>query len=182
MAQPIKAPDLEAILREFQRPVRFAGWAEVPCAAAGDYAAGDVLSASATANAGRATYVPKLARDRGGVATIVGIRATCTEDAVLTSLRLHFFKRAPLVAEVEMDDNAAFDLVTAAGRDKWVGSILLNAFADRGTSGSTSDNADLREPFACSEEDDGLWMVVTTEVAEANESANMVLHFDFYCL
>ena len=182
MALPVSAPTVEDLLSELLRPVRLAASVIVQCAAAGDYAALDVMSATATADLGRATRVPSLSRTRGGVATIVGIRALCSEDAVANSLRLHFFKQAPLVAEVEMDDNIAFSIVTAPGADKWVGSILLNAFADRGTLAATSDNPDLREMMACAEGDDGLYMVVTTETAEVNESANMTIRLDFYAL
>ena len=164
------------------RGLRYACSVSVICAAASDYAAGDVLSANATANAGRATYFPNLAHEPGGVATIVSITATCSEDAVLTSLRLHFLRQAPAVADVEMDDNAPFDLVTANGRLNWAGSILLNALADRGTLASTSDTEGINKPMYCGPNDTGLYIVITTEVAEANESANMELSLDVYTL
>ena len=73
MALPIEAPTVEDLLRELLRPVRLAATVTVRCAAAGDYAALDVMAASATDTAGQATRVPSLARENGGVATIVGI-------------------------------------------------------------------------------------------------------------
>ena len=179
MAIPVEAPTAEDLLRQLLAPDRVTT-VEVLCAAAGDYAAGDVMSLTATADLGRATYVPNLARVPGGVATIVGIHALCSEDAVAFNLRLHFFKQAPLVAEVEMDDNAPFSIITAAGAEKWVGSILLNAFVDRGALAATSDNPDLLEALKCHETDDGLWVVLVAEQIEANESANMTIRLDFY--
>ena len=181
MAQPVSAPELEALLQQLLRPVRLASSVRVQCAAAGDYAAGDVMSSIVTDTLGRATYVPNLALDKGGLATIVTIRARCSIAAVANNLRLHFFKQAPLVAEVEMDDNAVFALTTAAGRDNHVGSILLSAFVSRGGVGATSDNTDLLQAFVCDPNDAGLWMVVVTEQIEANEAANMTYDLDFYC-
>ena len=180
MALPIEAPVAEDLLRQLQSPIRLASSVRVLCAAAGDYAAGDVMTSTATADQGQAVRVPNLARVPGGVAVIRSIRAVCSEDAVANNLRLHFFTEAPLVAEVEMDDNAPFSIITAAGAEKWVGSILLNAFVDRGTLAATSDNPDLLEAFVCHESDDGLYMVVVTEQIEANESADMTIRFEFY--
>ena len=179
---PISTPELEALLRQIISPVRLAAIPAVTLAAAGDYAALDVMSNSATANAGLPIYVKDLAREPGGVATIKSIAARCSIAAVLASLRLHFFRELPLVAEVEMDDNAAFSLVTDAGRNKWIGSILLSAFANRGGVGATSDTNDINKDMKCAPSETGLWMVITTEVAEANEAANMTLEFDFYAL
>ena len=172
--------NLEALLAQLLTPVRYAAGVRVSCAAAGDYAALDVMSASATDTAGTATYVPNLARTAGGVVTFQTIRVKCSEDAVLTSLRLHFFNAAPLAAEVEMDDNAAFSIATAAGLAKHQGSVLLNAFVDIGVAESSSNTSGLQESFKCATGQTGLWMVVTTEVAETNETANMTLDFDFF--
>ena len=179
---PVDALEVEALLQDLREPIRLAATVRIRCAAAGDYAALDVMSNSVTDGFGLPTFVPNLARSEGGVATIVGVRVTCNEDAVLNQLRLYFFNQAPTPAEVEMDDNIAFDIKTEAGLDKFAGSILLGAMVDRGTAGSTSDNSNLVEPLACAPGQTGLWLVLTSETAEANETANMQYRIDFYTM
>lgn len=176
------APSLEALLNDLRSPIRHAARVVLIAAAAGDYTAADVISNSATADAGVANELPNAAREPGGVATIVAVRVKCSEDAVLATLKLHFFDEAPLAAEVEMDDNAAYNVKTAAGHDKHLGSILLNAMTDKGTTLSSSDTVDITEPFKCRPGYKNLWFVVETTTAEANETAGMSLTFDFYCL
>ena len=127
---PISTPELEALLRQIISPVRLAAIPAVTLAAAGDYAALDVMSNSATANAGLPIYVKELAREPGGVATIKSITARCSIAAVLASLRLHFFRELPLVAEVEMDDNAAFSLSDADAQK--VVAVIPFTLADSG--------------------------------------------------
>ena len=171
---------LDTLLRD---PIRYAASVQVTCAAAGDYAAGDAISASATDTLGRAIWVPDLARPPGGVATIMTIVAKCSEDAVLASLRLFWFLEEPQPAAVEMDDNVAFDLKTAIGRNICLGNgILLNAFNDRGTAAAMSTTSDIREPLRCGPGRMGLWMLPTFEVAEANETAGMTIDFEVYTL
>ena len=170
-------------LPEALSPIHFASRVEMTCAAAGDYAAGDVLSNSATDGVGRSIYVPSLTRLAGGTPIVMNVVATCNEDAVAFSLRLHFFRVSPVAADVEMDDNVPFDAAKLVGAvDNWAGSILLNAFVDRGTSIATSETFDIRQIFRCAPHDNGLWMVVTAETGEANETAAMRLTFDFYVL
>ena len=170
-------------LPEALSPIHFASRVEMTCAAAGDYAAGDVLSNSATDGVGRSIYVPSLTRLAGGTPIVMNVVATCNEDAVAFSLRLHFFRVSPVAADVEMDDNVPFDAAKLVGAvDNWAGSILLNAFVDRGTSIATSETFDIRQIFRCAPHDNGLWMVVTAETGEANETAAMRLAFDFYVL
>jgi len=171
---------MAGLIAAIQEPVHYAGTAKITCAAAGNYLAGDVLSASATDTAGRATYVPNLARTPGGIANFAAIRARCSEDAVLLAPRFHWFSAAPAAADVEMDDNAPFDLVTATGRGLHVGTFLGSSFVDRGTLGSTSDTVGLVEPVHCAPGETGLWLVLVTETAETNESAGMTIDLDFY--
>ncbi len=154
-------------------------------AAAGDYLAADIISNSVTDTLGVALRLPNFAVAANGVGTIVGLRAKCSEDAVLVTLRLHFYNLQPLAAEVEMEDNVAMDLAkTGAGRNKWVGSMLMNPFVDRGTAMATSDNPDLFEPFQTlgSQTNGDLFMVAVLETAEANETAGMTIDFTFYVI
>ena len=174
------APTIEALLQALQEPIHYASSVRITCAAAGDYAAGDVLSSTATAGAGLATYVPNLARTPGGVANFAAVRGRCSEDAVLLAPRYHWFSAPPAAADVEMDDNAAFDLITATGRGLHVAKFLGSSFVDDGTSGSTSDSVGLVEPAQCAVGETGLWLVLTTAVDETNESAGMTIDLDFY--
>lgn len=169
------------LLDAIRNPIRHAAAVRVIANGSdGNYAALDVMGAFNTDTTGRATYVPHLARTPGGVVTFQTIAVKCSEDAVLTALRPHWFRTEPTAAEVEMDDNAAFSIVTAAGREKHLGSILLNAFVDIGAAEASSYTPGLQDSFRCAQGETGLWMVVTTEVAETNETAGMSLDFDFF--
>ena len=174
------APAIEALLQALQEPIHYASSVRITCAAAANYTAGDVLSSTATAGAGLATYVPNLARTPGGVANFAAVRARCSEDAVLLAPRFRWFSAPPAAADVEMDDNAAFDLITATGRGLHVAKFLGSSFVDDGTSGSTSDSVGLVEPAQCAVGETGLWLVLTTAVDETNESAGMTIDLDFY--
>src|SRR4249920_3633803 len=90
------------------QPIRFAGSVTISCAAAGSYAAGDVLSSTTTNNVGQATYVPHLSRTAGQPFTIVAIRATSSNTALLSRMRCYWFTNQPTPVDVEMDDNAVF--------------------------------------------------------------------------
>ena len=151
----------------------------VTVAAAGDYAANDVMSNSATGDAGVAKAVPV-----GGKGEIVNVRqiiATCTEDSVLNRLRLHFYNYSPAAADVEMDDNAAFDFAkNATGLAGYVGSIDIPAFRDGGTSMAVAEGNLIDKLLACSTSDGNLYMVIETLDAETSETAGMTLKFDFY--
>ena len=171
---------LERLVSELRDPIRRLGYVSVAVAAAGDYAALDVMSNSATDTAGLPLKLPDIARVNGGPVTIRRIVAKCSEDAVLTRLRLHWFNVEPLPAEVEMDDNIAFDIKTAAGRIKNLGSTLLSAFVDRGAAASVSTTEQLEVTLHANPASRDLWFVITTEDAEANETAGMSLEFEVY--
>lgn len=176
--------DPSSFLAALREPVRYAGSSLLTCAAATDYAAGDVLSASASNNVGAATYVDNLARSAGGVVNLSAVRALCnaTNGLVVAQIRLHWFTGAPAVAEVEMDDNAVFAINTAAGAAKWVGSILLNPLVDRGSFSTSDTPLSPIESYRCASGLTGLFYVAVLENAETNESAGMTINFDFYCL
>ncbi len=152
-------------------------------AAAGDYAAGDIMSDSVTDTAGQPMFFAGVVSAAGQVAILDKVVAKCSEDAVLARLTLHFYWEQPTAAEVEMDDNVAADFAkTAAGRNKYVGSVPLAALADMGTAMAMSTTGSLREMLKTSPASTGLWCVVQINDAEANETANMTLSFDTYWL
>ncbi len=181
---PTRIADAGELVDILANPIRFADRVQITCTAAGDYAAGDVMSNSATDGLGVATYVDNLSRTPGGVATLQTINVKCSEDAVLCSIRLFFFRDMPLAVDTEMDDNAAFDAAkTSKGRQNMLGDgISLNAFADRGTAASASTTTDIHIPLKLGDGNTGAWMVVTTDTAEANETAGMILTFEFFTL
>ena len=149
------------------------------CAAAGNYTAGDVMSASATGDAGTATAVP--VGGRGEIVNVRQVIAVCSEDSVLNRLRLHFYNYNPAAADVEMDDNAAGDFAkNATGAAGYLGSITLNAFRDGGTSMAVSETNFIDKLLVCSATLGSLYMVVETLDDETNETASMTIRFDFY--
>ncbi len=171
----------EILLAKLVQPVRFTT-TRLTAAAAGDYAAGDVMSQNVTDTLGTCLILPNFVVNPGDTGTVTAIRARCSEDAVLVTLRLFCFNAMPLPLEIEMDDNIAFNFKTAEGQNKFVGSILLNPFVDRGTSTSTSDNPNLFEPMKCASGSTTLFVLPALETAEANETAGMTIDFDFYVI
>ncbi len=151
-------------------------------AAAGDYAAGDVVSTNVTDTLGVALSLGPVVNVAGQVAILDKVVARCSEDSILARLRLHFYRDNPLPTEVEMDDNIASDWAkTVNGYNKYVGSVPLVAFADMGTAMSMSTTGNLREMFRTGNTTN-LWFVVEILDAEANETAGMLLSFEFYFL
>lgn len=148
--------------------------ATITCAAAGDYGAGDVLSASATNDAGLATELDGIVQANGQGVTFLGGSAVCSEDSVLFRLRLHVFRLAPVAAEVEMDDNAAYSIVTAAGAAKWLCDLDFSAFVDKGAvalAEMTTVPKTVKTPGSST----SLYVVAETLDAEANETASMTI-------
>ncbi len=151
-------------------------------AAAGDYAAGDIMSNSVTDNQAIALRIDGVVDVAGQVAILDKVVARCSEDSVLNRLRLHFYRENPLPAEVEMDDNIAADFAkTALGFNKYIGPVPLVAFADGGTAMAFSSTPNLREQLKTAGST-SLWIVVETLDAEVNETAGMNINFDFYFL
>lgn len=158
--------------------VRFAS-VSITCAAAGDYAANDVLSNSATGDAGVANVL-ELAR-LGDIAKILQITAKCNEDSVLFRTALDFYDTNPAAADVEMDDNATVDFAkTSTGAAAWMGRIVLPAFADKGTSLAAADGDLLDKLIRAKVDNHKVYFVASTLDAEANETAGMILTFEFY--
>jgi len=151
-------------------------------AAAGDYAAADVVSQNVTDTLGVALPLAGCVDAVGQVAILDKVVARCSEDSILARLRLHFYHQNPLASEVEMDDNIGADWAkTAGGYNKYIGPVTLAAFADLGTAMSMSTTGNLREMLKTTTTT-GFWIVVEILDAEANETAGMRLDFDLYFL
>lgn len=148
-------------------------------AAAGDYAALDMVSNNVTDNQAQAYYLPNIVDKAGDVAILDSITSRCNEDSVLWRLRLHFYRENPLPSEVEMDDNIAADFAkTAGGYNKYIGFTDLAAAADMGTALAYAQVVNLRQLIKTGGAATGVWVVVQTLDAEANETAAMRLDFD----
>lgn len=150
-------------------------------AAAGAYAAADVVSNSVTDTLGVPLKFAGVVDAAGQVAILDAIVAKCSEDSVLWRLAIDFYDQAPLPAEVEMDDNIALDAAkTVAGYGKFVKRVPLVAMADMGTAMAFSNTPNLREMLRTVTTD--LWGVVVTLDAEVNQTAGMRIDFDLYFL
>ena len=140
-------------------------------AAAGDYAALDVMSNSATAAAGVAWNFNNIGKTEGASGWIVGLKATASAASMTTRLRLWLFHTTPTASE--LDDNAAFSL-DADDRTKTVGYITLPALVDHGEVAYAQD-FDIRVPFFCAVNDRDLYGILQTVDAETNEAASMTV-------
>jgi hypothetical protein len=145
-------------------------------AAAGDYAANDVLNDSASA--GHAWVIPNIARVAGLGGTITRIAFTLSVLAATPRLRLHFFNALPSAASLT-NDNTAFKL-DADDRSAWLFSVDLPALAPPG-SGGTADGTsevsvavkgEMAEDFVTGA-DRNLYVIVELLDAFTNESAGM---------
>lgn len=164
------------------QPARRTKVVRLVAAAAGDYAAADVISNSVTDTLGLANAVPGVVNVAGETAILDAVSATCSEDSVLNRLRLHWYNYQPLPADVEMDDNIAADWAkVSAGREGYIGYTDLPAFADRGTAMAQAQAVNLRQELA-TKASAGLWFVVETLDAEANETAGMIIDFTLHFL
>ena len=144
-------------------------------AAAGDYAAEDVLSENATDGLGTAFRFSGAARKPGGSGTITKAQAFLTTTALTPRIRLYLFKRPP---NSEKDDNAANTAVSTADRIISVGHLDFSAMADlEGTSEAlltpTADGMPLE--FDCADGEDSLYGIAVTQDAITGEVAGMEL-------
>ena len=139
-------------------------------AAAGDYAAADIVSNSATADAGTAWTFPNTGRQ--GV--IYDAVCSCSEDSVVWRLRLHLFTKTPTTSE--MDDNAA-KAFTEVDRANLLGYIDFQAAGDQGAYSVAGGSALNKGYFAPSGQ---LFGVLETLDAETGETAGMSIEFKLF--
>ena len=151
--------------------------AEKALLAAADYAAEDVLDATATT--GSPWRWNNVARKPDGFATITKAIALCSTTALTPGITVYLFNAPPTSAVL---DNGANTAVITADRYKYVGQIAFPAMADLGGNSesiatpSTSGNLPLRvktDPAG------GLWGIVVTRDAITGEAAGMGLMISF---
>lgn len=146
-------------------------------AAAGDYAANDVLSNDATNGQGDPWLFTGMARASGGTGTIVRAVITTSVEGITARFRLWIFNSAPTTTE--LDDNAAFSL-DADDKTKVVGYIDLPASVDAGEV-SYAQVVGTLLPYKCVGSAN-LYGVLQTLDAITNESAGMSLTIELHTI
>lgn len=141
-------------------------------AAAGDYAADDVLSESASA--GTPWNFANVMDARGGSGKIVKAVALLETTALTPGLTLFLFHTVPTSV---LNDNVANTAVLHADEANFVGRITFPAMADLGTGDSEAvvtpslDTGNLPLSFVCATADVDLYGVVVTRDAITGETA-----------
>ena len=149
-------------------------------ASAGDYAAGDVMSDSATGGAGTAMSFTGIAKTKGAGGYITKASILCSTTALTPKLTLFLFNAVPTC---ELDDNAANTAVVAADQASYVGHIDFPAMEDIGTGMSQtlatpSTYGNLPLAFNCAYNSNILYGVIVTRTAITGEAASMTLRIN----
>lgn len=144
-------------------------------AAAGDYAALDVMSESATEASASMWVFRGCARLPGEAFWIVRVGATCTEDSIANRLRIHLFRQA--TSGSVLGDNLAMALAEVDRPFYIAPPIDLAAFLDPGVPSITGDS-DLRYRVTPDSTSRDLYAIVQTLDAEANETAAMIMRIE----
>ena len=149
-------------------------------AAAGDYAAEDVLSDSATDGVGTAISFTGIGKSEGAAGYITKASILCSTTGLTPRLTLFLFNTTPTC---ELDDNAANTAVLAADQANYIGHIDFPGMEDLGTGMSqtiatpnTSGNLPLA--FNCAADSKTLYGVLVTRDAIAGEAAGMTVRIN----
>lgn len=147
-------------------------------AAAGDYAANDVLSEHATT--GTCWTFDAIVRNNGGSGYITRAHAVWSKSGGMTNvtprISILLFNATPTSV---LNDNVASTAVLHADKTAYVGRIDFPAMSVIGTSGTASPESvctpstsgNLPMAFICDSADDALYGVVVILDAETNETA-----------
>lgn len=143
--------------------------------AAGNYAAEDVLSDSATV--GTAISFTGIAKTKGGGGYITRASILCSVTALTPRLTLFLFNVTPTCT---LNDNAANTAVVAADQANCVGWIDFRGMEDLGTGMSQTiatpgSSGNLPLAFICASGDDTLYGVLVTRDAITDEAASMTV-------
>ena len=144
-------------------------------AAAGDYAAEDVLSDSASA--GTAMGFTGIGKNKGAGGKITQGIVLCSVTALTPRLTLFLFRNTPTC---NLNDNVANTAVLAADQSECVGWIDFPALEDLGTGMSSAvatpnTFGNLPLSFNCDADDDTLYGVLVTRDAITGEVASMTI-------
>ena len=150
-------------------------------AAAGDYAAEDVLSESATNTVGTPFTFPGVGRTNGGAFRITQAIALLSTTALTPRLTLYLFTTMP---SSELDDNAANTAVATVDREGYVGRIEFPAMTDLGGNSEAvamlDTGSNLPLEGVCAPKDTRLFGIAVTEDAITGEAAGMTLVFNLF--
>lgn len=142
----------------------------VAVAAAGDYAAEDVLSDSASS--GTAWTFDTVARGNGGKGYITKAQVLCETTALTPRLTLYLFNATPTS---NLNDNVANTAPSHTDIASYIGRIDFPAMEDLGGDSeavaSPSTYGNLPLAFECASGDDALYGVLVTRDAITGESA-----------
>jgi len=142
-------------------------------AAAGDYAAGDVLNDSASA--GHAWVIPNAARAAGRGGIIEKVLVTCDVEGMIPRFRLHMFNALPGNLN---NDNVAL-VLNEDERDNYLGFIDMPPLQTTGSSQFSWSQLIDRFPFKCPAGVTDLWFILQTLDAFTNEVAGMIVDVSF---
>jgi hypothetical protein len=140
-------------------------------AAAGNYAAEDVISNSASA--GTVWTFDTIAKVNGGTGYIVKAQVICETTAQVQRLTLYLFNSSSVTCAV--NDNVANTAVVHADKAYYLGKIDFPAMEDLGGDSETvatpSTTGNLPLAFNCATADDAIYGVLVTRDAFTNETA-----------
>ena len=141
-------------------------------AAAGNYAAEDVISENANAGQGTAWTFDALVSAAGRSGVITQAHIICETTGQVQPTTLYLFKATPTC---ELDDNAGNTAPLHADSANYAGKIEFPAMSDLGGDSearvSTSTTGGLPIYFTCAATDDALFGVLVTTIAFTNETA-----------
>ena len=142
-------------------------------AAAGDYAAEDVVSDSTSAGTAMTFSIGKN-KGAGGYITKAGV--LCSVTALTPRFTLYLFNNTPTS---NLNDNAANAAPVTADRASYIGKIDFPATEDLGGNSEVlitpSTIGNLPLAFNCDEDDASLYGILVTRDAITGESANMTI-------
>ena len=151
-------------------------------AAAGDYAAGDVLSEHATS--GTAWTFSGVVKQNGCSGEITKAQAICETTGLTPRLTLYLFMATPTS---QVNDNVANTALLHADLAKYIGKIDFPAMEDLGGDSEAivtpSTYGNLPLTFTCASADDALYGILVTRDAFTNTATNdmtIVLTFEQY--
>lgn len=150
-------------------------------AAAGDYGDNDIVSESATNDAGTAWTFTNMAPREGGAGEIYHAMVKCTSEGVVATSRLHLFamdSAANASWSSELDDNAALN-IDEDEMDEYLGFIDFPAMIDVGEF-AFAQASGLSHGFKCKDGHRNLYGIYQLTDAETNESAGMTVSITLY--
>ncbi len=150
-------------------------------AAAGDYADNDIVSESASNDAGTAWTFLNMAPREGGAGEIYHAFVKCTTEGVAATSRLHLFAMdtaANASWSSELDDNAALN-IDEDEMDEYLGFIDFPAMVDVGEF-AFAQATGLSQGFKCKDGHRHLYGIYQLTDAETGEGAGMTVTIGLY--